>query len=74
LALALLSHDQRFERIDQRFEQIDRRLDGLDQWAVETRRSFDSVAEGLRRDIQPVAEGFDRADRLEIALTTRWPT
>jgi archaellum component FlaC len=75
--------DRRFEQIDRRFEQVDRRLDGLDrhavvvdqrldrldETAVETRRHFHVVAEGLRGDIRLLAEGFTlRIDRLETIL------
>jgi hypothetical protein len=72
--------DRRLEQVDRRFEQVDQRLDRLesavgdlrehvDATAVDTRREFHIVEEGLRRDMQLLAEGFTlRMDRLENTL------
>jgi septal ring factor EnvC (AmiA/AmiB activator) len=72
--------DRRFEQVDQRFEQVDQRLDRLetavgDVWrhvdatALETRREFHVVEEGIRSDIRLLAEGFSlRFERLETTL------
>ena len=64
--------DQRFDQVDRRFEQVDQRFDQVegrvDATAVETRRHFDVVAEGLRGEIRVVAEGFTRVDRLDSFL------
>ena len=64
------------EFIGKKFDQVDQRLGGmdhrLDQMATkdevraqqaETRRHFDVVAEGLRSQIQLVAEGVSAADQ-----------
>jgi archaellum component FlaC len=65
----LNGHDSRFEGIDQRFEQIDRRFEGIDRQFEEVRREINErseevkrhsgvLVEGLRHEIQLVAEGF----------------
>ena len=57
--------DQRFERIDQRFEQIDQRFDRIDQRLDAHDDRFDEVkrytgilVEGLRYEVQLVAESL----------------
>ena len=58
--------DQRFERIDQRFEQIDGRFQHLeerferrlDERIEEVKRHTGVLVEGLRHEVQLVAEGF----------------
>ena len=60
---------KKFDQVDQRFEGMDRRLDQMatkeDVRAqqAETRRHFDVVAEGLRSQIQLVAEGVSAANQ-----------
>ncbi len=53
--------DAKFEAIDTKFEKIDAKFDGMEQQidakAAENRRHFEVVAEGLRSDIQQIAEG-----------------
>ena len=64
--------DGRFEQIDRRFEQVDQRFSDLrqhvDTTALESRRYFDIVAEGLRAEVRLLAEGFSRIDRVETVL------
>jgi uncharacterized coiled-coil protein SlyX len=71
--------DRRFDSLDERAAGWDQRLDHLeealtdlrqhgDATAVQTRRHFDVVVEGLRGDIRLIAEGFTRIDRVEITL------
>jgi hypothetical protein len=57
--------DERFERIDGRFERIEQRLDGHDEQFIRMNERFDELkrhtgvlVEGLRHDIQVVAEGL----------------
>ena len=60
---------KKFDQVDQRFEGMDRRLDQMatkDEvrtQQTETRRHFDVVAEGLRSQIQLVAEGVSVVDQ-----------
>ena len=60
---------KKFDQVDQRFEGMDRRLDQMatkDEvraQQAETRRHFDVVAEGLRSQIQLVAEGVSAVDQ-----------
>ena len=69
----------KFDEVDRRFESMDRRFEAVDVNLAETRRHFDVVAEGLRGEIQQVAEGhqflvdgqariMDRMDRMEREL------
>lgn len=48
--------DQRFERIDQRFDRIDQRLDAHDDRFDEVKRYTGILVEGLRYEVQLVAE------------------
>jgi chromosome segregation ATPase len=50
--------DQRFEQIDQRFDRIDQRLDAHDDRFDEVKRYTGILVEGLRYEIQLVAEGL----------------
>ena len=57
--------DRRFERIDQRFEGVDRRFDGIDRRFDEVNERIDEVkrhsgvlVEGLRHEVQLLAESF----------------
>src|SRR5712691_8427800 len=61
--------DRRFEGIDHRFEQIDRRFEGVDRQFEEVRREMNErseevkrhsgvLVEGLRHELQLVAEGL----------------
>jgi DNA repair exonuclease SbcCD ATPase subunit len=58
-------HDRRFDSIDQRFEQIDRRFEGVDRRFNEVNERIEEVkrhngvlVEGLRHELQLVAEGL----------------
>ncbi len=51
-------HDQRFEQIDRRFEQIDGRFDEVNVRIEEVKRHSGVLVEGLRHELQLVAEGF----------------
>jgi len=50
--------DQRFERIDQRFEGIDRRFNEVNERIEEVKRHNGVLVEGLRHELQLVAEGL----------------
>jgi len=60
---------KKFDQVDQRLGGMDRRLDQMatkDEvraQQAETRRHFDVVAEGLRSQIQLVAEGVSAVDQ-----------
>jgi predicted RNase H-like nuclease (RuvC/YqgF family) len=54
--------DQRFEAIDRRFEEVATKGEVRAQQA-ETRRHFDVVAEGLRGQMQLLAEGVATLDQ-----------
>jgi len=60
----------KFEASDGKFDQIQEHIDSK---AAESRRHFEVVAEGLRSDIQQIAEGhrllLERQDRLEGRMT-----
>jgi len=45
------------EFLDRKFDAIDRKFTGVDEKFEETKRHFGVVAEGLRSEIQQVAEG-----------------
>lgn len=49
--------DQRFTRVDEQLTGIDRRFGGIDEKFEDTKRYFGVVAEGLRSEVQQVAEG-----------------
>ncbi len=49
--------DQKFNAIDEKFAGIDEKFAGIDGQFEETKRHFGVIAEGLRVDIQQVAEG-----------------
>ena len=53
--------DAKFDKIDENFETVDAKFDGMQQHietkAAENRRHFEVVAEGLRGEIQQIAEG-----------------
>ena len=51
-------HDQRFEQIDRRFEGIDRRFDEVNERIEEVKRHTGVLVEGLRHELQFVAEGL----------------
>ena len=59
---------EKFDRVDQRFEAIDRRFEEVATKGevraqqAETRRHFDVVAEGLRGQMQLLAEGVATLD------------
>ena len=69
----------KFDKIDGNLEAVDGKFDGIQQHidakAVENRRHFEVVAEGLRSDIQQIAEGhqvlLDRQNRLETRILER---
>jgi len=78
--------DTKFDAIDSKFDKIDEKLDAIDSKfehiqqhidvkAVENRRHFEVVAEGLRSDIQQIAEGhqvlWDGQNRIEARLLER---
>jgi len=50
--------DQRFEPIDQRFEGIDRRFNEVNERIEEVKRHNGVLVEGLRHELQLVAEGL----------------
>jgi chromosome segregation ATPase len=56
--------DVRFEQVDRRFEQVDRRFERVDEGIRHTRIEI----EGLRGDIQAVAEGFMGLDERLVAF------
>jgi archaellum component FlaC len=49
--------DERFDRIDERFDRIEQRLDNHDQRFDEVKRHTGVLVEGLRHELQLVAEG-----------------
>ena len=53
--------DEKFDKVDGQFETVDAKFDGMQQHietkAAENRRHFEVVAEGLRGEIQQIAEG-----------------
>ena len=58
--------DRRFERIDRRFEQVDQRFEGIERRFNEVNERIDEVkrhsgvlVEGLRHEVQLLAEGLD---------------
>ena len=51
-------HDRRFDSIDQRFDRVERRLDGHVQRFDEVKRHTGVLVEGLRSQVQLVAEGL----------------
>lgn len=71
--------DAKFDKIDGNFETVDAKFDGMQQHidtkAAENRRHFEVVAEGLRSDIQQIAEGhqvlLDRQNRMESRILER---
>jgi len=69
IELRLDSHDQRFNTIDQRFDRIEQRLDAhdrrfdlldrkIDEKVEEVKRHTGVLVEGLRHEVQLVAEGL----------------
>lgn len=63
--------DHRFERVDQQFtalrEDIDRRFENVEEEIRHTR----ILVEGLKSDLQAVAEGFDTVDaKIDRSQTT----
>src|SRR3989475_9024826 len=50
--------DERFNRVDQRFDRVEQRLDAHDQRFEEVKRHSGVLVEGLRQELQLVAEGF----------------
>ena len=50
--------DERFNRVDQRFDRVEQRLDAHDQRFEEVKRHSGVLVEGLRHELQLVAEGF----------------
>ena len=56
--------DVRFEQVDRRFEQVDRRFERVDEGIRHARIEI----EGLRGDIQAVAEGFMGLDERLVAF------
>lgn len=50
--------DARFDRIDQRFDRIDQQLDAHDDRFDEVKRYTGILVEGLRCEVQLVAEGL----------------
>ncbi len=73
------SIDTKFEELGTKFDSVDKKFEGLqqhvDEKAIENRRHFEVVAEGLRSDIQQVAEGhqvlLDGQNRREACLLER---
>lgn len=71
--------DSKFDKIDEKFDAIDSKFEHIQQHidvkAVENRRHFEVVAEGLRSDIQQIAEGhqvlLDGQNRIEARLLER---
>ena len=71
--------DSKFEEIGTKFDAIDSKVEGIQQYvaekAVENRRHFEVVAEGLRSDIQQIAEGhqvlLNGQNRIEARLLER---
>jgi len=51
-------HDRRFDSIDQRFNRVEQRLDEHDQRFDEVKRYTGVLVEGLRHELQLVAEGL----------------
>jgi hypothetical protein len=72
LARHSLAREEPSRYVDRRFDQVDLRFGDLRQYvdttALETRRHFDIVAEGLRAEVQLLAEGYTRIDRVETVL------
>ena len=52
------SHDEKFASIDQRFISIDQRFVSIDQRFDDLKRHTGVLVEGLRHEVQLVAEGF----------------
>jgi hypothetical protein len=50
--------DQRFEQVDRRFEAVDRRFDEVNERIEEVKRHSGVLVEGLRYELQLVAEGL----------------
>ena len=50
--------DGRFQTLDERFDRIERRLDTHDQRFDEVKRHTGVLVEGLRHEVQLLAEGF----------------
>jgi hypothetical protein len=50
--------DQRFEQVDRRFEAVDRRFDEVNERIEEVKRHSGVLVEGLRHELQLVAEGL----------------
>jgi len=71
--------DTKFDKINTKFEGIDTKFghiqQNIDVKAVENRRHFEVVAEGLRSDIQQIAEGhqvlLDGQNRIETRVLER---
>ncbi|WP_447969988.1 hypothetical protein [Nitrospira sp. M1] len=71
--------DTKFDKIDTKFDAIDSKFEHIQQHidvkAVENRRHFEVVAEGLRSDIQQIAEGhqvlLDGQNRIEVRFLER---
>jgi chromosome segregation ATPase len=59
IELRLDGHDQRFEGIDRRFDSIVHRFDEVNQRFDEVKRHTGVLVEGLRHDVQLLAEGLD---------------
>ena len=56
--------------LDRKFNAVDEKFAGIDQKFDETKRYFGVVAEGLRSEIQQVAEGVVNLDeKLDRELT-----
>jgi len=51
--------EQRLDRHDRRFEGIDRRFESIDQRFDEVKRHTGVLVEGLRHEVQLLAEGLD---------------
>jgi len=52
--------DERFNRVDQRFDRVEQQLDAHVQSFEEVKRHSGVLVEGLRHEVQLVAEGFAR--------------
>ena len=50
--------DERFQGIDQRFERVDQRFDEVNERIEEVKRHNGVLVEGLRHELQLVAEGL----------------
>lgn len=68
--------DKRFEQIDKRFEQVDKRFEQMESRLDNSIRQVGVEVEGLRGQIQQVAEGVagcnQRIDAFEVTVSEKF--